>query len=1003
MDRLLLIVDDNEIDREILKKQLGADYTILEAANGKEGMDILTESYKHLSAILLDLRMPTMDGFAVLEQIRYKQDYRDIPVIIITGETDQETKERAIGLGAHAFLSKPFNPTLVSNSLENLISMKENAALVNSLSKDKLTGLMSRDLFFDECDRLIEAHEAGYYILACMDIDNFKIINDQYGMEVGDRVLKHVAECINSCVKTIHGLACRFTADRFAILYPAEYSKSDIVLKNHKMATSPKWLNRTFRIRIGRYLVNDSTIRSNMMFERATVAEESLKGRYDIYIAEYSDSMRLHILHEQQIVSEMEQALHAGEFVPFFQPQYNHATGALIGAEALVRWKKNETFISPGEFIPIFERNGFIYEVDKFIWEQVCILLRKWIDEGKNVLPVSVNISRFDLYKSDFFDVICGLVKKYQIPSDFLRLEVTESAFADSPKQILQMVNQLIDHGFTVEIDDFGSGYSSLNTLKDVPASILKLDMKFFSNTENANRSGNIIESVVRMAKWLGMAVIAEGVEELEQADFLKSIGCYYIQGYLYARPMSLADYEKLMVTRSEDGNVEKKLSRLKAISTLDNIEFWNPKSMETLIFNSYVGGACIFEYCKGVTELLRVNEQYIYELGCVLVNKTEINEISLDLFLDTENKEIFNRVVMKAIQTKREAGCELMLHNSDTGRDMFEYIRCTLRMIATTGERYLFYCVLVNRTKEEEAYEQLQFLNSTAHDILEQPDVKCAMEETLKKLCDYFSADRTYVVELNFMKQVSNRTYEVCEDGVEGEADQHQEFPFNEASFWYDSLMHNKIICLEDVHDMDDRYIELKRMFMQRNIHSLILSPIVRAGELMGFVGIDNPTKSSGNLERLMALGDYLGILITKRELDHMIEHDHQAIKILMDDTPGGFCRVKIRHADSPEIIYFNDGFCSLLNMNRDEIMNHYRLNVYQMIHPEDLAIIRESAADFFHDQGQLSTKCRIIQNDNTYLWVMVACRYTQEKDGTAFLNFYLAYVSEEIITNKK
>ncbi|NLG03710.1 MAG: EAL domain-containing protein, partial [Clostridia bacterium] len=838
---------------------------------------VLADMYTRLSAILLDIRMPEMDGFEVLKQIQEKSEYRNIPIVIISVDADIATKERAIELGAHAFLSKPFNPILAERILKNLVSMRENAALVNSLSKDKLTGLMSRDLFFDECDKRIAMHEPGYYILSCMDIDNFKVINDQYGMEVGDEVLKHIAKCVNTCVSELDGLACRFTADRFAILYPAEFADSDIVMSNHKLATTPKWINRSLRIRIGRYLVNDSMIRSNIMFERATVAEESLKGRYDIYIAEYTDSMRFSILHEQQIVSDMEQALRNGEFKAFFQPQYNHATKAMIGAEALVRWEKDGTFISPGEFIPIFERNGFIYEVDKFIWEQVCIYLKKWIDEGMTVLPVSVNISRFDLYKSDFFDVICGLIKKYQIPSDCLRLEVTESAFAESPKHILKMVNQLIDYGFTVEIDDFGSGYSSLNTLKDVPASILKLDMKFFSNTENAQRSGNIIESVVRMAKWLGMAVIAEGVEELNHADFLKSIGCYYIQGYLYAKPMPLEEYEELLQNQGCSEQVERKLSRLQAIATLDNIEFWNPKSMEMLIFNSYVGGACIFEYYHGVIELLRVNEQYVHELGTVVASRTELRHISLECFLDDENNQTYHRAMMKAIQNKREAGCELTLRDLHSEKEMIEYIRCTMRVIAISSDRYLFYCVLVNRTKEEEAFEQLQFLNATAHDILEKNDVKLAMEASLDKMCKYFVADRAYLVELDFQKKVSNRTYEVCAKGITTEQSEHQEFPFDESSFWYDSLTNGKIICLEEIGQMDEEYSELIEIFLKRDIHAIIMSPIIRSTELLGFVGIDNPTKSLGHLERLMAVGDYLGIMLDMkvRRADAITDED--------------------------------------------------------------------------------------------------------------------------------
>lgn len=545
MKRTIIVVDDNEMDRNLLKEQLKDEYLILEATNGQDFLRRLKEEHSQISAVILDIIMPVMDGFEALRTMRQVKAYMNIPVIIISVNNDLDAKKKAIEYGANGFLSKPYDPYLIRKSLENIITFRENAALLSTLSTDRLTGMISHELFFDECDKLIQNHEPGYYTMSCIDINQFKIINDQYGMEVGDQVLIHIADCINTCCKKLGGLACRYSADRFAALYPVSAANSSIVAESHKSAVNPPCIPYPIRLRIGRYLIKDLSLGAVMIYERATVAEESIKGRYDIYIAEYDDSMRARILHEQRIVNEMDEALSSGQFIPFFQPQYNHATGALIGAEALVRWKKGDTFVAPYEFIPIFERNGFVYEVDKCIWEQVCILLRKWLDEDKKPLPVSVNISRVDLFREDFLETICGLIEKYRLPVNLLRLEVTESAFSDSSEQIINIVNQLIQYGFTIEIDDFGSGYSSLNTLKDVPASILKLDMRFFSNTKNAVRSNNIIESVVRMAKWIDMIVIAEGVEKKEQADYLRSIGCYYIQGYLYAKPMPVEDYEK--------------------------------------------------------------------------------------------------------------------------------------------------------------------------------------------------------------------------------------------------------------------------------------------------------------------------------------------------------------------------------------------------------------------------------------------------------------------------
>lgn len=701
MRRTIIIADDSEIDRKVLKQQLKDDYEVLEAADGEQLMSVLATEWKRISAILLDIIMPVMDGFAVLERVRAKAEYAGIPVILVTIDNEVETKKKAVRYGANGYFTKPYDMFLIKKSLENTITFRENAALVNTLSKDKLTGMISSELFFEECNRLIQKHEPGHYIISCIDIDQFKVINDQYGMQVGDEVLKHVADCINLCYKDLNGLACRFSADKFAVLYPSVLANTSVILDNHRVATNPPCINHPIRIRIGRYVVKDLSLQANIMFERATVAEESIKGRYDVYIAEYNDDMRNHILREQQIVNDMVKALENGEFIPFLQPQYNHATNALIGAEALVRWKKGDTFISPGEFIPIFEKNGFIYEMDKRIWEDVCMLLRRWLDEDRHPLPVSVNISRRDLYRDDFYEVICGLVEQYRLPVDLLRLEVTESAFADSPQHVIHMVNQLIHHGFTVEIDDFGSGYSSLNTLKDVQASILKLDMKFFSETEYSERSGNIIESVVRMAKWLGMAVIAEGVEKEEHADYLKSIGCYYIQGFLYARPMPVADYEALL----GDNDHERRLTRLKTVTTLDNSQFWNPTSLETLIFNSYVGGACILEQYRGKLDLLRVNNRYLKEIGSLISGEVNFVNLNPTNYLDQKNLELLNQTLLAAAETKKETYCELHIENV---RNETEYIRYNIRMIACTQDRSLFYCVILNLTEQRVAEREL-------------------------------------------------------------------------------------------------------------------------------------------------------------------------------------------------------------------------------------------------------------------------------------------------------
>ena len=496
-----------------------------------------------------------------------------------------------------------------------------------------MINMYHQQLFFSEAQKIIGKREAGYYTLACVKIDNFKIINEQYGKDTADAVLKYVANCIDECAAALGGICGHAMADEFLLLYPTEFTGSKLVKDYYAKVCVPDCLERRISLRIGRYLIDNPKETMESMYYRAQIAADHIRGDYERNSAQYNEAMKNALLYKQQIVFNMDEALQKKEFEIWLQPQYNHVTGAIIGAEALVRWKRKGKYIPPAKFIRLFEESGFIYQMDKFVWEGVCALLRKWMDEGREPLPLSVNISRKDILHENFMDTFIGLAKKYKIPPELLRVEITESVLTESESKVRANINELIRLGYTVEIDDFGSGYSSLNTLKDVPASVLKLNMRFFEKTQNADRAGNIIESVVRMAKWLDMAVIAEGVEEKEQADFLKSIGCYYIQGYYYAKPMPIAEFEAWV----KNYRKEKNLAGMNSVENFENNDFWNPKSMETLIFNSYIGGACIFEYSGDKTEVLRINDEYIRQFRGILEPNIDLNRAGIVNYLNEE------------------------------------------------------------------------------------------------------------------------------------------------------------------------------------------------------------------------------------------------------------------------------------------------------------------------------------------------------------------------------
>lgn len=374
---------------------LHEEYQVLETENGLQALEILRSEGAGISLLLLDLDMPKMDGYEVLKCIQEDPDLSAIPVIIATGTTDSFAEVKALSMGAQDFVIKPYAPSVIKNRIANTIKLRETAATVNALERDRLTGLYSRAFFFEKVADMVRAHEPGFYIMACFDVDKFKIVNDQFGTDKGDEVLRYIAKTFQNGFEPIGGICSRISGDNFAVLYPASFCESSEIAQIRKDAAHYEGLVMPILFSIGRYHITDVSLSPDAMFDRASLAAESAKDRYDNKIVSYDEAFRQRLIQEQSIVTEMQGALASGQFEVWFQPQFNHATESLIGAEALVRWNHpTKGLIQPGLFIPLFEQNGFIYSIDRFVWEQVCLYLRKWIDAGRAPLPVSVNISR---------------------------------------------------------------------------------------------------------------------------------------------------------------------------------------------------------------------------------------------------------------------------------------------------------------------------------------------------------------------------------------------------------------------------------------------------------------------------------------------------------------------------------------------------------------------------------------------------------------------------------
>lgn len=418
-------------------------------------------------------------------------------------------------------------------------------------SYDGPTGLLNRDAFFFRTTDMLADYPDKSFDMLRINIDRFKIFNEVLGEAQGDKLLKYIAKFLKSIDLPLC-VTGRLYADNFVMCYEAGNGDSERLMRTMQVVADSFDNSHKTVLSFGLYRIDDRSLTVSAMCERANMALNQAKGARLTPFCEYDSKMGEMMVQEQRIVNNMEDALKNKEFSLYLQPKYESEGNTVIGAEALVRWwDKDGNFVSPGVFIPVFEKNGFVYEVDKFIWEETCKYIRKWLDEGLDVKPISVNVSRLDLYDANLLDFLKELRDKYNLPHELLELEITETSYTEDPQAIIEVTERLRREGFAILMDDFGSGYSSLNMLKDIHIDVLKLDMGFIRSNDKTGRGGNILSAVVQMAKSLNLSTIAEGVETEAQVEFLRSIGCTWIQGYYYSKPLEASEYGKLLNKKS--------------------------------------------------------------------------------------------------------------------------------------------------------------------------------------------------------------------------------------------------------------------------------------------------------------------------------------------------------------------------------------------------------------------------------------------------------------------
>ncbi|MDO4582043.1 MAG: PAS domain-containing protein, partial [Bacillota bacterium] len=960
----ILVVDDVFVNRALLKKAFFKKYDVLEAKTGLEALNVL-QTADVVSAVVLDLMMPEMDGYEVLEAMKKDARFADIPVVVVTGREDEESQLKALDLGALDVIVKPFNAKLVLRRVENILAYRQAAvaAKLNEAYKaelqlkeeqlyltshDSVTGLLNRTAFTARVREMIDKKPAGSYVLSCLDVDNFKLVNDRFGYEEGDKLLRFIAKIRNDEVEKVGGIVCRDMADLFLALLPRDETTITQATDRFFEAIGNYSLPIPVDVHIGRYVIDDLSLDVNLMIDRALLAVRSIKSSTNDRVAWFDEKLLRLLLREQELTDDMRRALDAGEFSLYFQPQYDYTTGALSGAEALVRWFHPEKgLISPSEFIPLFEKNGFITNLDLYVWERACRYLREWLDAGLDPVPVSVNISRRDIRALDLPAVIPSLIEKYGLQPQQLHLEITESAYVNQPEELIAAVASLQRRGFLIEMDDFGSGYSALNILKDVPVDVLKLDMQFSRETDEHSRGGSILSSVVRMAHWLRLPTIAEGVETMQQADYLSSIGCYIMQGYLFAKPMPADEYEALLRKRNTSETLFQTKSDDKIESTVD---FFDASTQATLLFNSFVGGAQIVEHNGSRLESLRVNEQFYKMVG---VSQADYEQYRLNLFdrFYPESRELLRKTLEYAAATGEEAQCELHSRPVKDGAPDF-WTNTRLRFLGKKGNGYLFYLTSEDITGRKELDTIRQRLDDVVRNVPAGISIYDWRDDGIYPLL------------------ISDR---VCEMFGYTREEYDRRIAAGLPTSFMPSAEYLKLPeeSSGESQDCIDRVFPAQRQdgswFWLRVYGSLVWD---ERGRRLLYATLFDVTE--------------------QKQMEESLEKSDLRAQALIANTPGGVIAIALRDGrESCE--YISEGVARLMGYSYEETQKLFEQDIYAVIHPEDRARIKKHSAEAVASMSVFSEQYRLMRADGGVVWVNLTGNPVKGSDGV--LRYYCAY----------
>lgn len=857
---------------------------------------------------------------------------------------------------------------------------------------DPMTGLLTRVSFFSAAAELLAAHPDQPYCLMAIDVEHFKLFNQWHGEQAGDSLLKEIAGLLSQAERDYGAVAGYLLGDDFCIAMPDRPALVEELQGKITDCVRRVSKEMAFLPSFGLYAVVDPALPVSTMYDRALVALDSVKGNYAQFTGWYEEDMMEKMEEDHTLLLEVQRALSEGEFVFYAQPKCNIATGKIVGLESLARWMHPERgVIPPARFMPVLERNGLVTALDLHIWEQVCRALRSWIDAGRTAVPISVNVSRRDVYAVDVVDALKGLVAKYRIDPKLLSVEITESAYVEDYQIISRLVDELRAAGFAVHMDDFGSGYSSLNMLKDLNVDVLKLDMKLLDVEGSQARKGkSILESIITMARLVDLRVIAEGVETEEQRDFLMRAGCLYAQGYYFYRPMPPEEFEPII---ANPANVDYRGLQADRIEQLQLRQLLSDSVLSDAMMDDILGAIAFYDVHDGEVELVSANQQY-----CRL---TGINPIDLE-----ERRHRITRLVyeddwldfLEAFEEayrKAPAGAKVdMRRLKPDGSTVHIHLR-VFYLRKRDGHRF-YYGSLADVTEQVRQARQLE-----------------SSQRALSAVVGVSNADRAFMSLAEENRRTASAIFAqmspggmiggYCEDG----------FPLYFANAAMVELLG---------YESYDELAEAIDWHVGNTIHPDDLAAVQEDIGPEYYPGLEYTTTyrmpkkdgtwfwtldkgkvveaEDGRLAIVSACTDISEVMAAQQQLaerNELLLGQNRELAFLNEDMPGGYHRC----ADAPgfEFLYVSDRFVEMFGYSRKELKEVFDDKFQNMVHPDDrdavaagVAAMREGRAD---DAEQL--EYRMKSKHRGYLWVVDQSRYLRY-EGVSFLQGVVVDVTETV-----